>query len=69
MSIQYTANQPDELKCPVCAAGLEIRLARGRKSGKAFIMAVCPVDGRHIRSFINDPNYVRQVIKRLEARL
>ncbi len=68
MPIQYTAEQPEKLRCPVCGTGLEVRLAKGRNSGKAFIMAVCPVNGRHIRAFINDTEYIRQVIERLEAR-
>ncbi len=68
MPIQYTDDQPVKLRCPVCGTGLEVRLAKGRNSGKASIMAVCPVDGRHIRAFINDAEYVRRVIERLEAR-
>ncbi len=68
MPIVYADGKPEKLLCPVCGTGLEVRLARGRKSGKAFIMAVCPVDGRHIRSFINDAEYVRRVIERLDAR-
>ena len=68
MPIQYTDTQPEKLQCPVCGTGLEVRLAKGRNSGKAFIMAVCPVDGRHMRAFSNDAEYVRQVIERLEAR-
>ena len=56
------------LQCPVCGIGLEIRLARGRRSGKAFLMAVCPQDGRHIRAFINDKDYVAQVLDRLDEK-
>ena len=40
----------------------------GRKSGKAFLMLVCPVDGRHFRGFITDRTYVRQVMSRLEEK-
>jgi hypothetical protein len=46
---------------------MEVRLAKGRRSGKAFNMAVCPVDGRHARLFINDSGYVAGVLARLEG--
>jgi len=59
MPIEYT------LKCPVCGTTLEVRLAKGRKSGKPFIMAICPVTGKHIRAFLNDPDYVKGVLARL----
>ncbi len=61
MSIEYA------MRCPVCGESLEVRLAKGRKSGKAFLMAICPKDGRHIRAFVNDQEYVRQVLERLEG--
>lgn len=51
--IQYANNTPGPLQCPVCASELEVRLTHGRRSGKAFMMAVRPKDGRHIRAFIN----------------
>lgn len=66
--IQYTTITADQLRCPVCQTSLEIRLARGRRSGKSFLMALCPTDGRHIRAFINDADYVRRVLDRLEDR-
>jgi hypothetical protein len=44
-----------------------IRLARGRKSGKAFVMIICGVDGRHFRGFISHRPYVQQVIESLES--
>jgi hypothetical protein len=44
-----------------------LRTARGRKSGKVFLMLVCPQDGRHFRGFINDQGYVKQVLARLEG--
>ena len=53
--------------CPVCRSPLDLRVARGRKSGKPFLMLVCPQDGRHFRGFIADRVYVRQVVVRLEA--
>jgi hypothetical protein len=55
------------LPCLLCQQPLALRLARGRKSGKPFIMLICPQDGRHFRAFINDQVYVRQVLEKLEA--
>jgi hypothetical protein len=57
-----------QLPCPLCQQPLALRLARGRKSGKPFIMLICPQDGRHFRAFINDQAYVRQVLEKLEAK-
>ncbi len=54
--------------CPVCGVALQITTAKGRKSGKPFLMLVCPKDGRHFRGFINDRDYVAQVLERLEGR-
>ena len=54
--------------CPVCGVPLRVRLARGRKSGKPFVMLLCAQDGRHFRAFINDQQYVAQVIERLEGK-
>ena len=56
------------LPCPVCGTGLQMRLAHGRKSGKAFVMLICPADGRHIRAFINDREFVSKVVTGLENR-
>jgi hypothetical protein len=55
------------IPCIVCGGGLVLRTARGRKSGKPFLMLVCPQDGRHYRCFISDQSYVRQVLARLEG--
>ena len=55
-----------EIPCLVCRKPLALRLARGRKSGKPFIMLICPVDGRHFRGFITDRTYVREVLVLLE---
>ena len=57
------------VRCPVCGQSLAIRLARGRRSGKPFVMMLCAVDGRHFRAFISDENYVRGVIGRLEGQI
>ena len=53
--------------CPICGQALVVRLARGRKSGKPFVMLRCSRDGRHYRAFINDKGYVAHVVERLEA--
>ena len=54
------------IPCLVCKEPLRVRLARGRKSGKPFVMMICPEDGRHFRAFINDQEYVSKVLKRVE---
>ena len=58
------SNSP--VACVVCGIGLTIRTARGRKSGKPFVMFICPQDGRHFRAFISDQQYVRGVIEKAE---
>ncbi|MFQ6029041.1 MAG: hypothetical protein ACE5Q6_16295 [Dehalococcoidia bacterium] len=58
---------PSSVPCLVCQGPLSLRLARGRKSGKPFLMLVCPRDGRHFRGFVNDQAYVAGVLERLEA--
>ena len=62
-----TTAQP--VPCLICGTCLSLRTARGRKSNKAFLMLVCPVDGRHFRGFITDRTYVNQVLARLEDRV
>ena len=58
----------NQAPCPVCSAPLSVRLARGRKSGKPFVMLLCAQDGRHFRAFINDQQYVSNVIERVEGK-
>ena len=58
----------NQAPCPVCSVPLTVRLARGRKSGKPFVMLLCAQDGRHFRAFINDREYVAQVIERVEGK-
>jgi hypothetical protein len=53
--------------CPVCNKPLSIGLARGRKSGKLFIMLLCAQDGRHFRGFINHQPYVERVMDGIRA--
>ena len=53
--------------CLICGVGLTIRAARGRKSGKAFVMLLCPQDGRHFRAFISDQAYVKNIFEKAEG--
>ena len=57
------------LPCHICQAGLKVKLARGRKSGKPFVMLACPEDGRHIRAFVADRTYVENLIGLVEGNL
>ena len=57
-----------KLPCPVCSETLSVRLATGRKSGKPFVMLVCPIDGRHIRAFVSDRDFVSSVIEKAGIR-
>ena len=56
-----------QIPCLVCTTALTLRLVRGRKSGKPFLMLICPADGRHFRGFITQPDYVAGVLARLES--
>ena len=68
MPIQYADAPTAQLKCPVCRAALEIRLTRGRKSGKPFLMFICHQDGRHFRGFITYRPYVEEVLSKVETK-
>ncbi len=50
------------IHCPICSESITVRPAKGRKSNKAFIMLVCPKDGRHFRGFITDQKFVQKVL-------
>ncbi len=65
----YTvADNGEGIPCMVCREPLIVRLARGRKSGKPFVMLLCAQDGRHFRAFINDREYVSGVLERVEGK-
>lgn len=53
--------------CPICGETLDLSLARGRKSGKPFVMLRCLVDGRHFRAFITHRPYVDEMMDKIEA--
>ncbi len=57
------------IPCLVCGQQLTIRLAKGRKNQKTFVMLLCGADGRHFRGFINDREYVDKVLARLEGHM
>ena len=57
------------VSCHICQAALKVTLARGRKSGKPFVMLTCPEDGRHIRAFVADRTYVENLIGLVEGNL
>ncbi len=59
--------QSQQAPCPVCHQPLTLRLARGRKSGKPFLMLICGQDGRHFRAFITDKKYVSRVLESAEG--
>ena len=48
--------------CPICGEAIQMRLAKGRKSGKPSLFLLCPADARHFRGFINDRRYVENVL-------
>lgn len=54
-------------QCLVCRRALEVRLAKGRRSEKPFVMLVCPNDGRHFRGFISHQPYVKEVLDKLAS--
>ena len=57
-----------QIRCPVCSEPLAVRLARGRKSGKPFVMLLCANDGRHIRAFVSDKEFVNGVVEKAGVR-
>jgi hypothetical protein len=56
-----------QVPCLVCGAALTLRLVKGRKSHKPFLMLICAIDGRHFRGFITHRDYVAGVLARLEG--
>ncbi len=55
------------IPCLICGDPLTVRMARGRKSGKPFVMLVCGRDGRHFRGFITGQTYFGEILGRLEG--
>ena len=64
--LSTTINQKQSLLCPVCGIPMAFQIARGRKSGKPFLMVKCLKDGRHFRGFVGDRDYVQRLLEGLE---
>ena len=64
----YTPQHRESPLCIICSQPLTVRLAKGRKSQKPFVMLICSQDGRHFRAFVNYQPYVAEVLKRLEKK-
>ena len=62
-----TTSQTMSLNCHICQTSLKVKLCYGRKSGKPGVSLSCPVDGRHLRAFVTDKEYVQGVMERLKA--
>ena len=52
--------------CFLCGAALAVKLTQS-KTGRVAVAMACSRDGRHWRSFVNDHDYVAQVVARLES--
>ena len=64
---QSLSTKPNQsLQCPVCGEPMAFQIARGRKSGKPFLMVKCLRDGRHFRGFVGDRDYVQRLLEGLE---
>lgn len=50
------------ITCFICNEAIEVRPARGRRSGKPFLMLICRQSGKHFRGFITDQEYVAKVV-------
>lgn len=57
----------NSLNCHICQTPLKVKLCYGRKSGKPGVSLSCPIDGRHLRAFVTDKEYVQGVMERLSA--
>ena len=66
LTTEQVSAQYQSLHCPVCGQVLSFRIARGRKSGKPFLMVMCIQDGRHFRGFIGDRDYLTKLVENLE---
>ena len=63
-----TTKQKQSLTCPVCGDPMAFQIARGRKSGKPFLMVKCLRDGRHFRGFVGDRDYVQRLLDGIEQK-
>lgn len=56
-----------KVSCPVCQSELNLTPATSKKKRKLCLMLVCPVSGVHFRAFINDQDFIRQVMDSLDG--
>ena len=63
-----TSSRTPAVLCPVCRRDLKIRNSTGRKSGRPFLMFICPEDGRHFRGFIAHQGFMREVLEKLDPK-
>lgn len=56
--------KPLTIPCPICGASLRLSVTTNRH-GKHAIGISCPVDGRHLRGFINHRPFVEETLRRL----
>jgi hypothetical protein len=56
------------LNCPVCGGSLAFKLAHSKRTAKVFVMMMCPINGKHLRAFISDKDFVASVLATLEEK-
>jgi len=52
----------NKISCPVCSRPIEVKPAM-RKSGKPSLTMKCSKSAGHFRGFINDQDFVREVVE------
>ena len=55
---------PLTIPCPICGTSMRLSITTNRH-GKHAIGISCPVDGRHLRGFINHRPFVEDTLRRL----
>jgi hypothetical protein len=48
------------MECPVCTKRLIAKITRPGHAGRPGIYFTCPEDSRHVRGFVNGPEFVRR---------
>ena len=54
------------IPCIICKQPLNMKIATRRRSGKPSVTLTCSQDVRHFRAFVNDEQFVEQVMQFLE---
>tara|TARA_Y100000588_G_C13679473_1_gene679720 strand:- start:71 stop:268 length:198 start_codon:yes stop_codon:yes gene_type:complete len=59
------------ISCPICAEELRVRPAQSKRSRKQkrFVYLFCPENGKHLRAFIGDEEFVQDTFKRAGIQL